>query len=43
MAQATCFRVGRVGRVFEVGVFPDPADSVAAHRDVNLGNCRGIK
>jgi hypothetical protein len=43
IAQATCFRVDRVGRVFETGVFPDPADSCAGYRDVNPRNCRGIK
>ena len=43
IAQATCFRVDRVGRVFEVGVFPDPADSYAGYRDLNLKNCKGIK
>jgi hypothetical protein len=43
IAQATCFRVDRVGRVFEVGVFPDPADSYAGYRDLNARNCRGIK
>ena len=43
IAQATCFRVDRVGRVFETGVFPDPVDSYAGYRDVNPRNCRGIK
>ena len=43
IAQATCFRVDRVGRVFEVGVFPDPVDSYAGYRDVNPRNCRGIR
>jgi hypothetical protein len=43
IVQATCFRVDRVGRVFEVGVFPDPADSYAGYRDLNVRNCRGIK
>jgi hypothetical protein len=43
IAQATCFRVDRVGRVFEIGVFPDPADSYLGYRDVNPRNCRGIK
>ena len=43
IAQATCFRVDRVGRVFKVGAFPDPADSYAGYRDLNLKNCRGIK
>lgn len=43
IAEATCFRVDRVGRVFEVGVFPDPADSYAGYRDVNPRNCRGVK
>jgi hypothetical protein len=43
IAQATCFRVDRVGRVFETGVFPDPVDSYAGYRDINPRNCRGIK
>lgn len=43
VAQATCFRVDRAGRVFKVGVFPDPVDSYAGYRDVNPRNCRGIK
>jgi len=43
IAEATCFRVDRVGRVFEIGLFPDPVDSYAGYRDVNPRNCRGIK
>ena len=43
IVQATCFRVDRVGRVFEIGVFPDPVDSYAGYRDINPRNCRGIK
>ena len=43
IAQATCFRVDRVGRVFEIGVFPDPVDSYAGYGDVNPRDCRGIK
>jgi len=43
IAEATCFRVDRVGRVFEIGVFPDPVDSYAGYRDINPRNCRGIK
>ena len=43
IAQATCFRVDRVGRVFETGVFPDPVDSYAGYRDINPRNCRGVK
>jgi hypothetical protein len=43
IAEATCFRVDRVGRVFEIGLFPDPADSYAGYRDVNPRNCRGTK
>jgi len=43
VAEATCFRVDRAGRVFKVGVFPDPVDSYAGYRDVNPRNCRGIK
>ena len=43
ITEATCFRVDRVGRVFQVGVFPDPVDSYAGYRDVNPRNCRGIK
>lgn len=43
IAEATCFRVDRVGRVFEIGVFPDPVDSYAGYRDVNPRNCRGTR
>ena len=43
IAGATCFRVDRAGRVFEIGVFPDPVDSYAGYRDVDPRNCRGIK
>lgn len=43
IAQATCFRVDRAGRVFEIGVFPDPVDSYAGYRDVNPRDCRGIR
>jgi len=43
IAEATCFRVDRVGRVFETGVFPDPVDSYAGYRDVDPMTCRGIK
>jgi hypothetical protein len=43
IAQATCFRVDRADRVFEIGVFPEPVDSYAGYRDVNPRNCRGIR
>ena len=43
VAEATCFRVDRAGRVFKVGLFPDPVDSYAGYRDVNPRNCKGIK
>jgi len=43
IAEATCFRVDRVGRVFKIGVFPDPVDSYAGYRDINPRSCRGIK
>jgi len=43
MVHATCFRVDRVGRVFKVGLFPDPLDSYAGYNDINLVNCKGIK
>ena len=43
IAQATCFRVDRSGRVFKIGLFPDPVDSYAGYRDVNPTNCKGIK
>ena len=41
IAEATCFRVDRVGRVFEMGLFPDPVDSYAGYRDVNPRNLQG--
>jgi hypothetical protein len=43
IAEATCFRADRAGRVFMIGVFPDPVDSYAGYRDVDPRNCRGIK
>jgi len=43
IAQATCFRVDRVGRVFQVGVFPDPVDSYAGYADIDPRNCRGTR
>jgi hypothetical protein len=43
ITEATCFRVDRVGRVFQIGLFPDPVDSYAGYRDVNPRNCRGIE
>ena len=43
IAQATCFRVDRVGGVFQTGLVPDPVDSYAGYRDINPRNCRGIK
>jgi len=43
IAEATCFRVDRAGRVFKTGLFPDPVDSYAGYRDINPRNCKGIK
>ena len=43
IAKATCFRVDRTGRVFEIGLFPDPVDSYAGYRDINPRDCKGIK
>ena len=43
IVEATCLRVDRAGRVFKIGVFPDPVDSYAGYRDVDPRNCRGIK
>lgn len=43
VAVATCYRVDRSMRVFQVGVFPDPVDSYAGYRDVDPRNCQGIK
>ena len=43
IAEATCFRVDRSGRVFMIGVFPDLLDSYAGYRDIDPRNCRGIK
>jgi hypothetical protein len=43
IAEATCFRVDQGGRVFMIGVFPDPVDSYVGYRDVDPRNCRGIK
>jgi hypothetical protein len=43
MVQATCFRVDRIGRVFKVGLFPDPLDSYAGYNYINPVNCKGIR
>ena len=43
IAQAFCFRVDRLFRVYLVGEFPDPADSYYGYRDINPLNCRGIR
>lgn len=43
IAQATCFRVDRLGRAYLIGEFPDPLDSYAGYRDINATNCKGIK
>ena len=42
IVQATCFRVDRSGRVFKIGLFPDPLDSYAGYSDIDPVNCRGI-
>lgn len=43
IAQATCFRVDRINRVFQLGVFPDPLESFNGYRDLNPRTCRGIE
>ena len=43
IAQATCFRVDRMFRVFKVGEFPDPLDSYIGYRDLDIKTCTGIK
>jgi hypothetical protein len=43
IAEATCFRVDSIGRVFKIGLFPDPASSYIGYTDINPKNCRGIK
>ena len=43
IAQATCFRVDRSGRVFKIGLFPDYLDSYAGYASVNPVDCKGIK
>ncbi|VVB77824.1 Uncharacterised protein [uncultured archaeon] len=43
IAEATCFRVDRAGRVFKIGVFPDFLDSYLGYRDIDPKNCKGIK
>jgi hypothetical protein len=42
IAQATCFRVDRLGRVYLIGEFPDPLDSYAGYPKINATNCKGI-
>jgi hypothetical protein len=41
IAQVTCYRVDRAMRVFKVGEYPDPVDSVVGYSEVNPKNCRG--
>lgn len=43
VAQATCFRVDRLLRVFRIGEFPDPLDQVAGYTDVDPENCHGLR
>lgn len=43
IAEATCFRVDRMMRVYNVGEFPDYLDSYAGYRDVNPVDCSGVK
>lgn len=43
IAEATCFRVDRMMRVYKVGEFPDYLDSYAGYRDVNPIDCSGVK
>lgn len=43
IAAATCFRADHLGRIFKIGIFPDPLDSYAGYRDIDPRNCRGIK
>ena len=43
IAQATCFRVDRAGRVFKTGLFPDPLDSYAGYPEVDPVTCKGVK
>ena len=42
IAEATCFRVDRMMRVYKVGEFPDPLDSMAGYDDIDAKNCSGI-
>lgn len=41
IAQALCYRVDRAMRVYTIGEFPDPLDSVAGYNDVDPTTCRG--
>jgi hypothetical protein len=42
IAEATCFRVDRMMRVYKVGEFPDPLDSMAGYDDIDATDCSGI-
>lgn len=43
IAQAACFRVDRLLRVYKVGEFPDPLDSYIGYSGVDARTCAGIK
>lgn len=43
IAQATCFKVDRMFRVFKVGEFPDLTDSYIGYRNIDTKTCTGIK
>lgn len=43
IAQATCFKVDRMFRVYKVGEFPDYLDSYIGYMDIDPMTCIGIK
>lgn len=43
IAGASCFRIDTMGRVFEVGVFPNLTDSYIGYTDIDPRDCSGIK
>lgn len=43
IAQATCFRVDRLGRAYMIGEFPDPLDSYAGYAQIDPRTCKGIR
>lgn len=41
--RAECYRVDRLFRIYQVGEFPDPADSYYGYHQVDPFNCQGVR